>query len=94
MADFHRNLIKGGLFLYPATAAAPEGKLRVLYEAFPLAFVVEAAGGSATDGTQRILDIAPSELHQRTPLFIGNKNDVENVTQILSASYASQNRGS
>lgn len=84
VADFHRNLIKGGLFLYPATASAPEGKLRVLYEAFPLAFVVEAAGGAATDGNRRILDIVPTELHQRTPLFIGNKNDVEDVTRILS----------
>ena len=89
VADFHRNLMKGGLFLYPATATAPEGKLRVLYEAFPLAFVVEAAGGAATDGAQRILDIEPMELHQRTPLFIGNKDDVKDVTRVLAASNAS-----
>jgi fructose-1,6-bisphosphatase I len=81
VADFHRNLIKGGIFLYPATDAAPLGKLRVLYEAFPLAYVVEAAGGAATDGTRRILDIQPTELHQRTPLFIGNIDDVRTVTE-------------
>jgi fructose-1,6-bisphosphatase I len=84
VADFHRNLVKGGVFLYPATQSAPQGKLRVLYEAFPLAFVVEAAGGSATDGRQRILDIHPTELHQRTPLFIGNRDDVAEITSRLS----------
>jgi fructose-1,6-bisphosphatase I len=85
VADFHRNLVKGGIFLYPATEASPQGKLRVLYEAFPLAFIVEAAGGSASDGTQRILDIQPTELHQRTPLFIGNSQDVADVKSWLSS---------
>lgn len=85
VADFHRNLLKGGLFLYPATTASPEGKLRVLYEAFPLAFLVEAAGGSATDGHQRILDLQPTDLHQRTPLFIGNEENVAEVTAVLAA---------
>ena len=74
VADVHRNLIKGGLFMYPGTTDKPKGKLRLLYESNPFAFIVEVAGGRATDGTQRILDIVPTELHQRTPLFIGSKN--------------------
>ena len=85
VADFHRNLIKGGLFLYPATTKSPRGKLRLMYEAFPLAFLAEAAGGAATDGSQRILDLVPEHLHQRTPLFIGNKDNVAEVTAALCA---------
>jgi fructose-1,6-bisphosphatase I len=85
VADFHRNLIKGGLFVYPGTVANPEGKLRMLYEAFPLAFICETAGGAATNGEQRILSLKPDELHQRTPLYIGNKEDVERVTAVFSA---------
>lgn len=77
VADFHRNLLKGGVFLYPADTKNTKGKLRLLYEANPLAFIVEQAGGSASDGNQRILDIQPEELHQRTPLIIGSKLDVE-----------------
>jgi fructose-1,6-bisphosphatase I len=73
VADFHRNLLKGGIFLYPG----PKGKLRLLYEASPLAMVVEQAGGSASTGTQRILDIQPHDLHQRVPLIIGSTWDVE-----------------
>lgn len=84
VADFHRNLIKGGLFLYPATTKNPRGKLRLMYEAFPLAFLAEAAGGAATDGQRRILDLTPEHLHQRTPLFIGNRDNVEAVTAALS----------
>ena len=84
VADFHRNLIKGGLFLYPGTISDPVGKLRLLYEAFPLAFLVEAAGGAATDGQRRILDLTPAHLHQRTPLFIGNAENVAAVTRALS----------
>jgi fructose-1,6-bisphosphatase I len=76
VADIHRNLMSGGVFLYPADTAAPQGKLRLLYEAAPLAFVVEQAGGSAIDGARDILDIQPTELHQRTPLIIGSKGDV------------------
>ena len=83
VADFHRNLLKGGVFLYPATKKNPEGKLRVLYEAFPLAFIAEKAGGAATDGRQRILDIVPTELHQRTPLIIGNRDNVAELTALL-----------
>lgn len=77
VADFHRNLCKGGIFLYPGDKKNPKGKLRLLYEANPLAYIIEQAGGAATDGQQRILDIQPTELHQRTPLVIGSKEDVE-----------------
>lgn len=82
VADFHRNLIKGGLFMYPATQSNPEGKLRLLYEAFPLAYIVEAAGGAASTGDTRILDVEPRALHARTPLFIGN---AENVAEVAAA---------
>ena len=84
VADFHRNLISGGIFLYPAEANRPRGKLRLCYEASPLAFVVEQAGGAATDGTRRILDIQPEGLHQRTPLVIGSRKDVEFVSAVLA----------
>ncbi len=86
VADFHRNLLKGGIFLYPSTTKNPAGKLRVLYEAFPLAFIAEVAGGAATDGRNRILDISPTELHQRTPLVIGNVDLVEEATEAFSGS--------
>ena len=84
VADFHRNLLGGGLFAYPPNSRAPNGKLRLLYEANPLAFVVEQAGGAAFDGHQRVLDVMPTELHQRTPLYIGSKNDVEMAVAMLS----------
>ena len=67
VADFHRNLLKGGIFLYPGDSKSPNGKLRLLYEAAPLAFVVEQAGGAASNGTQPIMDLQATELHQRTP---------------------------
>ena len=73
VADFHRNLLEGGVFLYPAKRGSPNGKLRLLYEAGPLAFIVEQAGGYATDGNRPVLDIQPDGLHQRTPLIIGDK---------------------
>ncbi len=79
VADFHRTLLKGGVFLYPPTAQAPGGKLRLLYEANPMAFLAEQAGGAASDGTRRILDIQPEDLHQRTPLIIGSTEEVERV---------------
>ena len=86
VADFHRNLLKGGgVFLYPATSKNPKGKLRLLYEAFPLAFLIEAAGGSATDGRRRILDIHPTELHERTALVIGSAEEVAEATALMSA---------
>ena len=85
VADFHRNLLGGGVFAYPANKKSPGGKLRLLYEANPLAFVCEQAGGAACDGTQRILDIVPGELHQRVPLFIGSKKDVEMASRTYSS---------
>jgi fructose-1,6-bisphosphatase I len=84
VADFHRNLLGGGIFCYPANAKSPRGKLRLLYEANPMALIVEQAGGAACDGTQRILDVHPTELHQRTPLYIGSKSDVELATEMLA----------
>jgi fructose-1,6-bisphosphatase I len=83
VSDFHRNLIAGGIFLYPADTRNPEGKLRLLYEASPMAFIVEQAQGSATDGVNRILDIVPHKLHQRTPLVIGSREDVGFVADAL-----------
>jgi len=82
VADVHRNLIKGGIFMYPATKDKPKGKLRLLYECNPLAFIIEVAGGKATNGKQRILDIRPTELHQRTPMFIGSKKMMEEFERI------------
>ncbi|MEO8946150.1 MAG: class 1 fructose-bisphosphatase, partial [Gemmatimonadaceae bacterium] len=84
VADFHRNLLGGGLFAYPANEKNPRGKLRLMYEANPLAFIVEQAGGLASNGLSRILDIEPTELHQRTPLFIGSKSDVMMADRMLS----------
>jgi fructose-1,6-bisphosphatase I len=86
VADFHRNLLGGGIFCYPANKKNPNGKLRLLYEANPLAFIVEQAGGSAIDGARRVLDIAPTELHQRVPLYIGSKSDVDLASQVLAGS--------
>lgn len=83
VADFHRNLLGGGIFAYPANRKSPKGKLRLLYEANPLAFIAEQAGGAASDGEHRILDIVPSELHQRAPLFIGSKSNVELAESML-----------
>lgn len=85
VADFHRNLLAGGIHLNPATKNRPQGKLRLLYESAPLAFIAEQAGGLASDGTSNILDIQPTDLHQRTPLFIGSRADVE----MVNATYAS-----
>ncbi len=76
VADLHRNLLKGGIFIYPPTAKSPKGKLRLLFECIPMAFIVEQAGGMANTGTQRILDIEPKELHQRVPIYIGSENMV------------------
>ncbi len=83
VADFHRTLIKGGVFLYPPTNDAPNGKLRLLYEANPLALLAEQAGGLATDGEQRILEKVPTKLHERTPLIIGSRSNVEKVMSFL-----------
>ena len=83
VADFHRNLINGGIFLYPADTKNPNGKLRLLYENAPLAYICERAGGAASIGSSRILDIKPESLHQRTPLFLGSKGDVEEAVRRL-----------
>lgn len=77
VADIHRNIIYGGIFIYPTTSQNPKGKLRLIYECNPLAFIVEQAGGKATDGFKRILDIEPVQLHQRTPIFIGSSEMVD-----------------
>jgi fructose-1,6-bisphosphatase I len=84
VADFHRTLIKGGIFLYPPTKSHPSGKLRLLYEANPIAFLAEQAGGLATDGKQRMLDVSPTSLHQRTPLLVGGRSEMEMLTRMLS----------
>jgi fructose-1,6-bisphosphatase I len=83
VADLHRNLIKGGIFMYPATDGKAEGKLRLQYECNPFAFLVEVAGGVATDGNKRILDIKPTELHQRSPLFAGSKMMMQELQSCL-----------
>lgn len=81
VADFHRNLLKGGVFIYPPTAKAPNGKLRLLYECNPMAFLMEQAGGMASTGKERILDIQPTELHQRVPIYIGSENMVKKALE-------------
>jgi len=72
VADFHRNLLKGGIYVYPATVDSPNGKLRLLYECNPMSFLAENAGGKGSDGVQNILDIKPTELHQRCPFYVGS----------------------
>ncbi len=85
VADFHRTLMRGGVFLYPQTKKSPDGKLRLLYEANPLSFLAEQAGGLATDGQQRILEKVPKAMHERTPLIIGSKEEVEKVLAFSTA---------
>ncbi|HUS01022.1 MAG TPA: class 1 fructose-bisphosphatase [Chitinophagaceae bacterium] len=85
VADVHRNLLKGGIFMYPGTTDKPKGKLRLLYECNPFAFIVEVAGGKATNGSERILDVQPSELHQRTPFFVGSKSMMEELEGFLES---------
>ncbi len=84
VADFHRNLIKGGIYIYPDVLSAPEGKLRLLYECNPLAFIAEQAGGLATTGRKRILEIKPTRLHQRVPYYVGSKQMVEKASSYLN----------
>jgi fructose-1,6-bisphosphatase I len=83
VADFHRNLLKGGIFLYPSTAKAPSGKLRLAYECNPIAFIAEQAGGKASDGEKRTLDQKPTSLHQRTPYYVGSLRMVELLEEFL-----------
>jgi len=83
VSDFHRNLLKGGIFLYPPTASAPKGKLRLIYECNPIAFLAEQAGGRAFDGCQRILNIKPESLHQRVPFYVGSTNMVNKLEECI-----------
>ncbi len=83
VADFHRNLLKGGIFLYPADTKHPKGKLRLLYEGIPFAFLSEQAGGYASDGSTDVLEIIPNELHQRIPFFVGPTKDVRRMEKML-----------
>lgn len=83
VADFHRNLLRGGVYIYPSLVGSPEGKLRLLYEANPMAFLIEQAGGVATNGVENILDLEPETLHQRTPLYIGNVSEIELIHQYI-----------
>jgi fructose-1,6-bisphosphatase I len=85
VADFHRNLLKGGIFAYPADQSRKDGRLRLMYEANPLGFVAEQAGGAASTGYERIMDIVPQQLHQRTPLILGNKHVVEETVAVIKA---------
>ncbi|HET6541399.1 MAG TPA: class 1 fructose-bisphosphatase [Chryseolinea sp.] len=84
VSDVHRNLIKGGIFMYPGTTDKPKGKLRLLYECNPFAFIVEVAGGKATNGKERILDVQPTELHQRTPMFIGSREMMDELASCIT----------
>lgn len=83
VSDFHRNMIKGGIYIYPTSSKAPKGKLRLLYECNPMAFIAEQAGGKATDGFGRIMEIQPTELHQRVPFFCGSLNMVEKAEEFM-----------
>ena len=83
VSDFHRNMIKGGIYIYPTSFNAPNGKLRLLYECNPMAFLTEQAGGKATDGFKRIMDIQPTELHERAPIFCGSIKMVEKAESFM-----------
>jgi fructose-1,6-bisphosphatase I len=84
VADIHRNLLYGGIFMYPADSRNPNGKLRLQYECNPMAFIVEQAGGRATNGMKRIMEIIPEKLHQRVPVFIGSEEDVKTVEKFMA----------
>lgn len=84
VSDFHRNMIKGGIYMYPTSSIGPKGKLRLLYECNPMAFIAEQANGTASDGYKRIMDIKPAELHQRVPFFCGSKNMVAKAEEFMA----------
>ncbi|RKY93907.1 MAG: fructose-bisphosphatase class I, partial [Ignavibacteriae bacterium] len=84
VADIHRNLLYGGLFMYPSDSRNPHGKLRLQYECNPMAFIIEQAGGRASDGFNRILELQPEQIHQRTPIFIGSEDDVKMVEKFIA----------
>lgn len=90
VADVHRTLIKGGIFMYPASSSAPEGKLRLLYECNPLSFIVEQAGGRSSNGKQRILELEATKLHQRSPIFIGSKELVDELEHLIQQEEAAK----
>jgi fructose-1,6-bisphosphatase I len=85
IADLHRNMIKGGIFIYPCTAGSIKGKLRLVYECNPMAFIIEQAGGVASNGYSRILDLDVKELHQRSPIFIGSENMVRKAEEFMTS---------
>lgn len=85
VADFHRNLIRGGIYMYPATDTSPKGKLRLMYECNPLAFIAEQAGGKASDGKNRIMEIELTDLHQRAPYFVGNTAMVDKIEELIAS---------
>ena len=82
VADFHRNLLKGGIFIYPSTTDSPKGKLRLMFENNPMAFITEQAGGIAIDGNNRILSLQPKKLHERVPLIFGSSNEIKTFLKI------------
>jgi fructose-1,6-bisphosphatase I len=84
VSDIHRNMIKGGIYIYPTSSKSPKGKLRLLYECNPMAFITEQAGGKATDGFGRIMEIQPTELHQRVPFFCGSYNMVKKAEEFMA----------
>jgi len=84
IADIHRNMLYGGIFMYPSDSRSPNGKLRLMYECNPMAMIIEAAGGRAIDGKQRIMEVTPTSLHQRTPIFIGSADDVTVVEAFMA----------
>jgi fructose-1,6-bisphosphatase I len=88
VADFHRTLLRGGVFIYPPNTDYPEGRLRLLYEANPVAFIAEHAGGAASNGSQRLLDVQPKDLHQRTPLIVGGKTEMEEFNRCVRSDEA------
>lgn len=83
VADIHRTLLNGGIFLYPGTKNNPDGKLRLLYEGFPMAYLLEHADGAASTGTMRVLDIHPTHIHQRAPIILGSKEDVKDALEYI-----------
>lgn len=85
VADVHRTMLYGGIFCYPADSKSKNGKLRILYECFPMAFLVEQAGGRATTGRKRMLDVQPETIHSRSPIFLGSREDVQDIEAFYKA---------
>ncbi len=83
VADFHRNLLKGGIFMYPANRKKPSGHIRLMFESNPMAFIIGQAGGRGSDGKGNILDLKPKGIHQRTPIFLGSKSDIRLIEKLM-----------